>query len=104
MRNTRQGPLGSEGSEAPTLQQIMETMRALEEANEEYQREQERIREEVRVEQERLRAEARADQEHLREETRLIQARLMAEIEASRITMEEHAQANEEFCKTNNEL
>jgi len=49
----RQGPLGSEGSEAPALQQIMETMRALQEAIEDYQRDQERIREEVRAEQER---------------------------------------------------
>jgi len=54
MRNTRQGLLRSERSEAPTLQQIMETMRALQEANEEYRREQERIREEAKVKQERL--------------------------------------------------
>jgi len=33
MRITRQGPLGSEGSEDPTLQQIMETMRALQAVN-----------------------------------------------------------------------
>jgi len=49
MRNTRQGPLGSEGSEALALQQIMKTMRALQEANEEYKREQERIREEAKA-------------------------------------------------------
>jgi len=54
MRNTRQRSLGFEGSKAPTLQKIMETMRALQEANEEYQREQERIREEAKAEQERL--------------------------------------------------
>jgi len=35
MRNTRQGPMGSEGSEDPTLQQIMKTMRALQATNEE---------------------------------------------------------------------
>jgi len=34
-RNTRQGPIGSEGSKNPILQQIMDTMRALQEANEE---------------------------------------------------------------------
>ena len=41
MRNTRQGPLGSEGSDAPALQQFMETMRAFQEANEEAKAEQE---------------------------------------------------------------
>ena len=50
--------MGSEGSKALTLQQIMETMRALQEANEEYRREQERIREEAKVEQEQIRVEA----------------------------------------------
>ena len=35
MRNTRQGPQGSEGSKDPTLQQIMETIRAHQAANEE---------------------------------------------------------------------
>ena len=84
MRNTRQGPLGPKGSDAPTLQQLMEAMRALQEANEEYRREQERIQEEVKDEQERLRIEARVEQE-------LLQDRLMAEIDASRIAMEEHA-------------
>jgi len=29
IRNPRQAPLGSEGSDAPPLQQLMETMRAL---------------------------------------------------------------------------
>jgi len=43
MRNTRKGPLGHEGSDAPTLQQLMETLRALQEANEQYKQEQERI-------------------------------------------------------------
>ena len=52
MRNTRQGLLGSKGSDAPTLQQLMEAMRALQAANEE-----------AKVEQERLQAEARAEQE-----------------------------------------
>jgi len=46
----RQVPLGSEGFEAPALQQVMETMRALQEANEEYRREQEQIQEEARTE------------------------------------------------------
>ena len=40
MRNTWQGPLWSEGGDVPTLQQIMKTMRALQEANEEYYQEQ----------------------------------------------------------------
>ena len=71
MRNMRLIPLGSEGSEAPALQQIMEAISALQEANEEYRREQERIWEEAKAEQEWLRAEAQADQECL-------QARLMA--------------------------
>jgi len=84
MRNTRQVPLGSEGSEAPALQQIMETMIVFLEANEKYRREQEQIREEAKAEQERLRAEARADQERL-------QACLMAKIVFSRMTMEKHA-------------
>jgi len=47
MRNTRQAPLGSKGSDAPTLQQLMETMRALQEANEEAKAEQERLRAEA---------------------------------------------------------
>jgi len=50
MKSTRQGTQGSEGGEASTLQQIMETMRVLQEANEEYRREQGRIREEAMVE------------------------------------------------------
>jgi len=83
MKNTRQGVQGPEGDEVPTLQQIMETMRAFQQANEKYRCEQERIREEARVEQERLRAEARADQDRLWEQIRLNQARLMEEIEAS---------------------
>jgi len=58
---------------------IMETMRALQEANEEYKQEQEQIREETRV------------------EKVLLQNRLMAEIEDSRI-------ANKELCKSNEDL
>ena len=50
--------MGSKGGEAPALQQIMETMRVLQEANEEYQREHEQIHEEAKVEQERLQEEA----------------------------------------------
>jgi len=41
MRNTREGLLGSEGSDAPALQQLKEAMRGLQKVNEEYQREQE---------------------------------------------------------------
>jgi len=65
MRNTRQGPHGSKGSDAPVLQQVMDAMRALQEANKEHRREhdwiQERIKEEARAEQERLRAESSAE-------------------------------------------
>jgi len=41
MRNTKEGPLGSEGSDAPALQQLMEV-------NEEYQKVQEKIKEEAK--------------------------------------------------------
>ena len=75
----------------------MEAMMALQEANKEYQREQEQVQEEAKAEQEWLQANARAEQE-------LLQDRLMVEIEASQIPMEEHAQTNEELCKTNEEL
>jgi len=54
MRNTRQGPQRSEGGDVPVLQQLMDAMRALQEANEEHRREQERIQEEAKAEQERL--------------------------------------------------
>jgi len=40
MRNTRQGPQGSEGSDAPILQQLMDAMGDLQETNEEQRREQ----------------------------------------------------------------
>jgi len=93
MKSTRQGTQGFEGGETPTLQQIMEAIRVLQEKSEEYKREQEQIQEE-----------AVAEQERLREEIRLNQARLMAEIEASRRVMEEHTQANEELRRANEEL
>ena len=57
-RNTRQGPLGSDGNDTPTLQQHMENVRALQEANEQYKREQERIQREARAEQEKLTVDA----------------------------------------------
>ena len=97
MRNIGQGLLGSEGSDDPALQQLMEAMRALKEANEDYRREQERIQEEVKAEQEWLRAEVWAEHD-------LLQDRLMAEIEVSRIVMEKHVQTNKELRKTNEEL
>jgi len=56
MRSTRQGTQGSEGGDAPALQQIMETMRALQEANEEYRCEQVQIWEEAMNEKKQLRA------------------------------------------------
>jgi len=80
MRNTRQGLLGSEWSDAPTLQQLMEAMKALQEANEEYWREKEWIQEEAKAEQKWLQAQAWADQE-------LLKDCLMVEIETSRIMM-----------------
>jgi len=45
MRNTRQGPQGFEGGDAPVLQQLMDAMRALQKTNKEHRREQERIQE-----------------------------------------------------------
>jgi len=65
MRNTRQGSVGSERSEVTTLQQLMDTVRALQEANEQYKRKQEWIQQEAKAEQKRLMAEAKAEQEKL---------------------------------------
>ena len=49
MRNTRQVPVVQEGAgKAPTLQQLMETIRALQEVNEQSKQEQEKLREELR--------------------------------------------------------
>ena len=100
MRNTRQGPQGSEGSdilvttthgccEGPPRANLKHKLKQ--------EQIQERIQEKVRAEQERLQAEARAKQE-------LLQDRLLAEIEASRVAMEEHVQVNEKLRKTNDEL
>jgi len=44
MQNTRQKPLGSEGSDAPTLQQLMATMRALQVTNEALRKTNEELR------------------------------------------------------------
>ena len=65
MRNTRQGPLRSKGNDTPTLEQLMDTMKALQEANEQYKREQEWIQQQSKAEQERLSAEAKAEKERL---------------------------------------
>jgi len=70
----------------------METMRALQEANEQYKQEKEQIQQEVKVEQERLRAKARAEQV-------LLQNELMAEIDASRAANEELRKTNEDLCR-----
>jgi len=51
MRNTRQGPLGPEGSDNPTIQQLMETVSALQEAIATSRAEQERLMAEVQAEQ-----------------------------------------------------
>ena len=79
--------MGSEGSEVPTLQQLMDTVRALQEANEQYRREQERIQQEAKAEQEKLMAEVKAEQEKLIAEAQaeqvLMQDQLMAKIDAS---------------------
>jgi len=49
MRNTRPVPLGPEGNNAPTLQQLMDTVKALKD-NEQYKREQEWIKQEAKAE------------------------------------------------------
>jgi len=51
MRNTRQGSLGSEGSDNPTIQQLMETVSALQEAIATSRAEQERLMAKVQAEQ-----------------------------------------------------
>ena len=51
MRNTRQGPLGYERSDNPTIQQLIETVSALQEAITTSKAEQERLMVEVRAEQ-----------------------------------------------------
>jgi len=79
MRNTWQGPLGSETNDNPTIQQLMEIVSALQEAMTT-----------SRVEQERLMSEARAEQ-------LLKQDQLMVEIDVSQAR-------NEELCKTKEEL
>ena len=116
MRNTRQGPLGSEGNNAPTIQQLMETVRALQEANEQYKREQEWIQREARAEQERLSidavtealATAKAEQEKLMAEARaehlLRQDQLMVEIDVSQVSSEELRKTNEELRKNLQQL
>jgi len=51
MMNIRQDPLGSEGNDNPIIQQLMETVSALQEAMATSKAEQERLMAEVRVEQ-----------------------------------------------------
>jgi len=51
MRNTRQGPLGYEGNDNPTIQQLMETVSALQEVMAISKAKQERLMAEVQVEQ-----------------------------------------------------
>jgi len=51
MKNTRQGPLGSERSDNPTIQQLMETVIALQEMVATSKVDQERLMAEVRAEQ-----------------------------------------------------
>jgi len=70
----------------------MESMRDLQEANEQYKQEQERIQQEAKTEQERLRAEASAEQV-------LLQDQFMVEIEASRAANEELRKTNKDLCK-----
>jgi len=60
MRNARKVPVVQEGAgEAPTLQQLMETISALQEANEQSRQEQEKLREELRKTNEDLRRDRR---------------------------------------------
>ena len=86
MRNTRQGPLGSEGNDNPTIQQLMESVSALQKAMTT-----------SRVEQERLMAKARAKQ-------LLIQDQLMAKIDTSRASNDELRKANEELRRSLQQL
>jgi len=65
MRKTRQGAQVPDGDEVPILQKIMETMRALQQANADHLRQQDRLREEARTEQECLQEEARAEHDQL---------------------------------------
>ena len=81
MRNTRQRALRYEGNDAPTLQQLMDTVRALQEANEQYRREQEWIQQEAKFKQERLMAEAKAEQDMLMTEAKSEQEKLMKKLE-----------------------
>jgi len=59
--STWQVLLGPEGNNALTLQQLMHTVKDLQEANEQYRREQEWIQREAKAEQERLMAEAKVE-------------------------------------------
>ena len=60
MRNARQVPVVQEGGgEAPTLHQLMETIRALQEANEQSIQQKEKLREELRKTNEDLRRDRR---------------------------------------------
>jgi len=86
MRNTRQVPTGQDGGMAPTLQQLMESLRALQEANEQSRQEQERLREANErsvLEQERLREELRKTHEELRRDLQQRDRRPPREREAS---------------------
>jgi len=56
-------PLGQEGGEAPTLLQLMETIRNLQEANEQSRQEHERLRKELRKTNENLRRDRRIPRE-----------------------------------------
>ena len=78
-RNTRQGPLGSKGNDNPTIQQLMETVSALQEAMTTSKAEQERFMAKVRAEQ------------------LLRQDQLIAEIDVSRAS-------NDELRKTNDDM
>ena len=125
MRNTRQGAPVPDGEEVLMLQQIMEMMRVLQQANEDHHREQDHLREEAQIEQERLREEARVKRDQLREEARAEQAKLrdearaeqeqqrearayqdpfLREVEASHKMMEETTWVKEELQKANEKL
>jgi len=86
MRNTRQGSLGSEGSDNPTIQQLMETVSSLQETVSSLQETVSSLQETVSYLQEAVAA-SRVDQERLMAEVRdeqvLRQDQSMAELDAS---------------------
>jgi len=91
MKNTRQVPLGPEGNDAPTLQQLMDTVKALQKANEQYRRKQEWIQRGAKAKQERLLDEVKAEKERLVAEA-MAEAMAEAKAEQEKLIAEARAQ------------